>query len=167
MKLAILLCVILSAFITSCTVQKRHYSKGYEITFNKSKSYSTKKEILEPKKTETIPFEESAFFQINNDVILSASIENKKETSILTKKHFPFNSSHNLNPDDTCDMVLLRNGNIINVKILEINPTEVKYKNCNYQDGPLIIIDKNTVKSIAYNNGFTEEFAYTTPIINN
>ncbi len=163
MKQRILLSILALSIITSCTVQKRHYRKGYEVTFGKSKINQPKKTVLENNNSEVAKFEESEMAIQNNQTALTASTENKAETKTLAKKHNVFNLSRKVNNDDTCDMVFLRNGNTINAKILEINTTEVKYKNCNNQDGPLIIIDKNSIKSITYKNGFTEEFAFVTP----
>jgi hypothetical protein len=51
------------------------------------------------------------------------------------------------------DVISLTNGSQIQAKVLEITPSEVKYKDFNNQDGPVIVILKSTVSSIKYANG--------------
>jgi len=54
------------------------------------------------------------------------------------------------------DLIILKNGNIIDGKVTEITPTEIKYKRANHLDGPTIVININDVLSIRYENGMTE-----------
>ena len=51
------------------------------------------------------------------------------------------------------DMIVLRDGNIIDAKVMEIHPTEIRYKRSDNLDGPMIIIPKDSVLSIKYENG--------------
>jgi hypothetical protein len=54
------------------------------------------------------------------------------------------------------DQLFKRDNSKLEVKILEINPTEIKYKLFTYQDGPTIIISKKDVALIIYQNGVHE-----------
>jgi hypothetical protein len=54
------------------------------------------------------------------------------------------------------DMIVLTNGNIIEAKVEEISPAEVKYRRFDNLNGPLVIINKSDVLSIKYENGVTE-----------
>jgi len=54
------------------------------------------------------------------------------------------------------DQLFKKDNTKLDVKILEINPTEIKYKLFTYQDGPLIIISKKDVALIIYQNGTHE-----------
>ena len=54
------------------------------------------------------------------------------------------------------DILTMRNGTVINVKILEISTTEIKYKRYDNLDGPLIVIPRINVSHIRYENGVTE-----------
>lgn len=56
------------------------------------------------------------------------------------------------------DQLFKRDNSKLNVKILEINQTEIKYKLFDYQDGPTIILNKNDVALIIYQNGSHEVF---------
>jgi len=54
------------------------------------------------------------------------------------------------------DLIILRNGNIIEAKVTEISPTEIRYKRANHLDGPTVIVPVRDVLSIRYENGMTE-----------
>lgn len=56
------------------------------------------------------------------------------------------------------DTIIKRNQEQIIAKILEINPTEIKYKRFSFQDGPLYIDPKSQIKAIHFANGVKEEF---------
>ncbi len=59
------------------------------------------------------------------------------------------------------DIITQKNGDNLVVKILEITPTEVKYKNIDEEDGPLFIIYKSEISSIQYKNGNKVVFSNT------
>jgi len=54
------------------------------------------------------------------------------------------------------DLIILRNGNIIEAKVMEISPMEIRYKRINNLDGPMIVIPSDSVLSIRYENGTLE-----------
>lgn len=56
------------------------------------------------------------------------------------------------------DIITLTNGNTIQAKVLQINPTEITYKDFNNLDGPTITIMKAGVLSIVYANGTKTTF---------
>lgn len=56
------------------------------------------------------------------------------------------------------DTITKRNSEKIIAKILEISPTEVKYKKFAFQDGPTYIEKKSDIKMIIFANGMKEEF---------
>ncbi|MGI4886376.1 MAG: hypothetical protein ACRYFR_15575 [Janthinobacterium lividum] len=56
------------------------------------------------------------------------------------------------------DLLTKRNGDEVQVKILEITPSEVKYRRTDNPDGPLISVYKTEVFMIRYANGAKEVF---------
>ena len=54
------------------------------------------------------------------------------------------------------DLIILRNGSIIEARITEISPTEIRYKRFDHLDGPTIVILAADVLSIRYENGRVE-----------
>ncbi len=57
------------------------------------------------------------------------------------------------------DVIVMKNGDLIQSKVQEVTQTEIKYKKFSNPDGPLYTIDKATVLSINYANGEKEMMA--------
>jgi hypothetical protein len=144
--------ILLLVFVSfnNCTFQKRLYRKGYYVDW-----LSKKKEINKQNKE-----------SINDDEIPVKSIYSlskvKFDENIIVentgKKTISNNivfSSKNLN--DSCDKLIMRNGDELLVKVIEIGDIEIKYKLCDFLNGPLHTINKNNVYSIKYANGFEEQ----------
>lgn len=75
--------------------------------------------------------------------------------------------SSNLNIDSLCDLVILKNGDEVKAKVLEITPIEIKYKKCLSPDGPLYVVKKNDVFMIKYANGTKEVIKGDNPMSDN
>jgi hypothetical protein len=54
------------------------------------------------------------------------------------------------------DLIILKDGNMIEAKIVEISPSEIRYKRINNLDGPTVIVPAVNVLSIRYENGTYE-----------
>ena len=54
------------------------------------------------------------------------------------------------------DLIVLRDGNMIEAKVMEISPSEIRYKRIDNLDGPMIIVPKDSVLSIKYENGVVD-----------
>ena len=59
------------------------------------------------------------------------------------------------------DLIITKKGDEISAKVLEVTPTEIKYKRTDNPDGPVYTADKSTVFMIKYENG-TKEIIETT-----
>jgi hypothetical protein len=57
------------------------------------------------------------------------------------------------------DSIMKTNGRVIAAKIMEISPTEIKYKKWEFQDGPTYIESKSGISYLRFSNGLKEEFA--------
>lgn len=56
------------------------------------------------------------------------------------------------------DVIVMRNGDLVNAKITEITQTEIKYKKVTRLDGPTYTINKSDVLAINYEDGEKETF---------
>lgn len=66
------------------------------------------------------------------------------------------------------DIITRNDSSKVNAVILEVNPTEIKYKLFHYEDGPRVTALKNEVAYIIYRNGTVERFTKVKPTtINN
>jgi len=145
-------CGVFILYATACTVQKRHYRKGYFVQGPQKKKASNppsnhicltqiKPELFE-KKTHTAfitPFQASS-----PDVLASTN-----KTFFLWKNSV--DSVH-------CDSLYLKDGSVIAAKVTEINIKDVRYKLCDFMDGPDYLVEKFRVSAIRFSNGKLEEF---------
>ena len=51
------------------------------------------------------------------------------------------------------DTIVKRNGEKVTVKLMEVNPNDVRYKRLDYLEGPLFTVQKQDIKFIVYANG--------------
>ena len=78
---------------------------------------------------------------------------------IVVCASFPVLENETTIYNDSCDNIILKNGEEISAKVIEILPELIKYKNCSNLDGPLISIYKNEVLMLRYSNGSKEIFS--------
>ena len=65
------------------------------------------------------------------------------------------------------DKLFKPDGTKLEVKVLEVTQTEIKYKKWSNQDGPIYTINKNEVMMILYQNGENEVISASATIPNN
>jgi len=157
----IILLLINCVLFNSCRIEKRHYNKGYYFTsglnkkLNKSdNSKSTKNES----KVEEIA-EKEVFASSNNKFELGSSSESKQSFFVKYGDDLLIenNKKQKINTDK-CDIVTMKNGVDKSAKVIEVNDTEVKYKNCDNIDGPIFVVKKSDIFRITYSNGTIEVF---------
>lgn len=149
----LLLAVLSITFVfTSCAVKKRSYQKGYYADWVFSKH--PKKEV-DHKKTETIEkniIKISALKETKHEIENAAVASNKIDIDQFTVK-----KNITLNLSDTCgDVLLLKIGEKLRGKVIEITDDIIKYKRCDNINGPTYSIGKEKVHSITYVNGYKE-----------
>jgi hypothetical protein len=146
---------LIFVFIFSgCSIEKRRYTHGYNIQWNSAKSEAKKNEITRSRKqseAEKISSDNSeASVNISSDEPVTASADNGKVIAYeVSKKN---HHRARIQPDD-CDVITLKDGNEIRVKVTEITEDEVKYKKCDKPDGEILTLKKSTVLVIKYANG--------------
>ena len=57
----------------------------------------------------------------------------------------------------------MKDGKEINVKIIEIGPDFIKYKRCEFLEGPVYSVKSSDAKSITYSNGTKEDLKEEPP----
>jgi hypothetical protein len=151
----LLIAVALITSFTSCSVQKRLYRKGYSVHWN-SMDKSIKSDVVENKiesSDEEVKVENSDFASVSPEIVIKERpvVQLNDEKSIENK----IVNVKRVDPPK-CDLLLLKNGEEISAKVLEITPTEVKYKRCDNLEGPTTTINKSSIFSITYANGSKE-----------
>lgn len=162
LKLAAILSAV-SILISSCNmseqvyndglIQQRKYKTGQFIPLKNNGSLRAMGSIesnhpilkfVEPKKpsferNDTIAYQKVEFPELNQAVAQEVG-----DDSICVQ--------------DSCDEIILRNGDIIQGKVLEIGVTEIKYKKCEFQTGPTYSVLKTDVFMVRYANGSKDVF---------
>ncbi len=145
--------VFLTLIFQSCSVEKRHYTSGYNLQWKHNAKPTEPEEIKQAVaqtkqeqkviKLKSVSNQKTILSENINELI--ASSEKKKRISISTDSI-------------ACDTLILRNETEIKVKVTEITPTEVKYKYCNNLTGPTYVVYRYDVSYIKYANGSLDSF---------
>ena len=98
---------------------------------------------------------------------LTASIDNRLYSDV--KMPSPALVDPDTENPVLCDTIVLKPGNVITGKVVEITPYEVRYKHCSNLEGPVLVINKADVFVIKYPNGTRDYFTpvYTAPAATN
>jgi len=155
-KKIILLLPILTIF--SCSLQKRKYQSGYFLSWNKNNLSIAKNE---KQKGFNVQKKEIKFKDISFEKDITASANNK------VTKIFNNSITNNVAFPDSCDKIIHKDGTEIMAKITEINTSEIRYKRCDFIDGPTFVEKQNKVFMIKYANGKSEMFKTEKAVENN
>ena len=171
MKKILLLLTICIIYLSSCSIEKRLYRPGWNIEKSHSKIKITKSsEIFDNSSSSILNSEvdnndlsssNETFFKekINSqfeDVLLLESndkINPEIELNYNVKENKQNNSKINVDEPLECDLIVCKNGDEIEAKVLEIGIKEIKYKRCDNEEGPTISILNSNVVMIKYPNG--------------
>lgn len=169
MKNQIIYFLIVSGIVfsfSSCTVTNRHFMPGYQVEWKTEKILNEKEAVnissVDKVAKPDLQFHEQDFIAVNiSEEELPANISDRispyKSTSAYDEKLSAIVASEG----DTCDILILKTGAELQVKIIEINQTIIRYKRCDVPDGPIVTIDKADVFIIKYPNGAKEVFPLT------
>ena len=155
-----LMVIASSLVLASCSMTKEVYTRppmsSQRLQNSEAPLIFHHEQSLEQDKT-TVPNEVLASENWTPVVVKKLSMETSPMNVILPTKHRqPLAKGLMTAQPGDCDELILYGGEIINVKVLEINDNEIKYKKCDNLDGPAYIIGKSSVKGIHYANGTDE-----------
>lgn len=146
-KLLFLSLIIIN--LNCCTVEKRLYTKGYNIQ-RKSTTHTNQYD-----KKESLPKTE-----IETEITTQHSTNINSQDIALNSDTFPEPSvPSKISEPKPCDKLILNNREESSVIIEEISETLVKYRKCENQSGPLYSISKNKVYRIEYSNGTIDDLS--------
>lgn len=139
--------------ITSSLIQKRKYMKGYNIA--SKNNYNQKVEIPNANSSLVKEIEYLHIRPLDEIIIANNNVESELYVENSTKYSNLFEKKKN---DEKCDEIVLRNGDIISVKVEEVGVNEIKYKKCTNLSGPTYSVLKDNVFLIKYANGDKDVF---------
>jgi hypothetical protein len=164
----LILIAIFVVFLDSCSIYKRKHLSGYSIQ-KSSRKQNVDSQQLWSNSVELSTNEYSTSTEGNGLVGEKkpenlTPMENENygwyfENSKIDGNSFPkIQSRVKLRKEKDCDEIILRNGKSINGKIVEIGLQEIKYKNCDNLNGPLISVEKDDAFMVKYSNGTSQVF---------
>lgn len=142
MKFTISLLVLI--FLTSCSTlnhSKIKFSKAEPIAEKNKSSFNDQMRSVDYE----IEIKEN--IETSNDNLSDEIASNQNNQNVVIEAN-----------NEECDKMLLRSGEDLEVKIVEIGIEEIKYKKCNNLEGPTISILKKDVFMITYANGTKDVF---------
>jgi hypothetical protein len=159
----ITLILICSILLVSCGIEKRVHRSGFHMN-KKTITHSAEKRTIENRSPSPLTDIKNVDVAENNTAIVTP-LQIKKSNSILSSNYDQFNlvksqnSSNHLNSNvstilnETCDLIILKDGSEIKAKVLEINDDNIKYKLCDNLAGPTFTKSKDLIFMIKYPNG--------------
>jgi hypothetical protein len=161
-----LLLIIISLF-SACSLEKRVHRPGYHISWKEAvhasniQKFDTRPEEQIKRSASKDPTIGEAsthkYYQDPTPVLRSISNTLQKVGKPLPNKK----NQHRIETDSLkpCDMLTLNDGQDIEVKVIEIGSSIIKYRRCDNLDGPIISINKLEVFSIKYPGGQKDVFS--------
>jgi hypothetical protein len=159
----ITLILICSILLVSCGIEKRVHRSGFHLN-KKTIAHSAERKSNE-KNSPLSKTDISTVDVAQNSTSTEMPIHIEKSTSILSTEYYQddivYSSENNsyldskVTPisDETCDLIILKDGSEIKAKVLEINDDNIKYKLCDNLDGPTFTKSKDLIFMIKYPNG--------------
>ncbi|MES2689668.1 MAG: DUF4190 domain-containing protein [Bacteroidota bacterium] len=132
---------------SSCSIQKRVHRPGFHIEWLSHKNpKQVKAHARIAHKNTTIKKTDSV--AVPKPEMASASVQEvyTPQSSIIDEQA----------KTEPCDVMILRSGEEVSAKVLEVNSASIRYKKCENLNGPDYFIEKSDVFMIKYANGIKE-----------
>jgi hypothetical protein len=137
----------------SCSVQKRRYQHGYHVTWHHKQQEAGKTSTRQAGTSEKPAYHPPILTEQEEPVSASAG----SGLSFITTpgQARPVLLTHR-NPEDSCDILIFKDGAEIKGKVQEIGIHDIRYKRCDALEGPIYISRKTELFMIKYANGTRE-----------
>lgn len=142
--------------VPSCTMEKRIYTSGYNLDWSSSNKKSNQKELLINENQTKSNLTNNSQSEISTNIVdkkLTTCNEALLASGDNSFISFKSNEYSSINLLEECDNIILKNGEEIKAKVIEITQDEIKYKKCDNLNGPIYSIKKVEVLIIKYFNG--------------
>ena len=155
--------------VSSCSIEKRVHRSGFHIEWKSWKrAYNvttlTKKNIAKQpngNQIKSVAQSEVVSNLITNvDSVIETPIYASIDNTIIPtiKSSIKQKTLSIISPSENCDIITLKSSEEIKAKILEVGQNEIKYKKCDYLDGPTFTIANTDVYMIKFPNGTGKYF---------
>jgi hypothetical protein len=133
----------------SCTVQKRKHQDGFYVSWANKKTDQKNITSKTPVERKTAAISMATIPQeVSTEPVASASAGNRVISAEMITPRAAISFT-----DTECDLIVMRSGEEVRAKVLEVSSTVIKYKRCDLTDGPMYTINKSEVFMVKYPNG--------------
>jgi hypothetical protein len=151
------LLMLLIVSLSACSIEKRVHRSGFAVSWKSSpKVTKSEKEDLSYKTSMTSMGPEENIFDGHS--LASYDDLSDYEAALFSENSIVSETRKNKSDDRPCDFVIFHDGTEIEAVVMEISETEIKYKLCNNQGGPLYSVSKSKIFMIKYSNGTKEVY---------
>lgn len=165
--------LMLILLFTACSLEKRVHRPGYHITWSEkviasnTQKFNTRiKDAYDVSSSKDNTSGEGSNFM--NRKALSPITRSISQTLQNTGTALPYKKKLLRNEADSliaCDILTLNTGQDIEVKVIEVGTTIIKYRRCDNLDGPIVSINKSEAFMIKYPNGQKDVFAASQEVV--
>jgi len=157
-------------FLIACSVQKRSYRSGYYVSWRgQAIQLQHKFRVQEPerkavKTTASLLPDAKAAFEVHRQLSVQQHPTEQYQSIAAQQPRQAWLTNKLVNAGrDTCDVIILRNGDELQAKVKEVGYDEIRYVKCGFEDGPVYVVRKSTVFMLKYANGTKEVFQQNQP----
>jgi hypothetical protein len=141
---------------TSCSVSKRHHMRGYYVEWKKKPTHTVAGNSRHEANRRGAPTTPPASITLQEPATADISADADPEPRFMRAGRRILAAA---TPPDSCrDEILMRNGELVQAKIEEVNSAEVRYRRCDNPGGPLYTTSTANIFSVTYANGLKRVF---------
>ncbi len=161
----LLILIVSIVLLGSCTMEKRLYTGGYHIETKSKvhKKYNSKPQPIDNNiVSQGIVSESETYFNdVKNETSIVEASNNHQIEQIVVS---PDQNIQMVDDSAACDIIVLKDGDEISAKVIEVTTTDIKYQKCNSSSEVLYTISKQEVFLIKYPDG-TKDVIKESPAI--
>jgi hypothetical protein len=152
-----------------CSVEKRQFRDGYFVQWHSGRNDF--KQDVQPQQLVQRENESNRDVSPNIGAVAKQDVKMEKPmpvahkiTSSINRNQEPQQpelSKQGISISADCDVLIMKSGDEIQAKILEVGESEIRYRACDNPDGPIMVISTSRVFKIKYANGSSQVIAAT------
>lgn len=135
-------------------IQKRKYTSGFYTVLKKKNELSSSALSLNKLDNQQKSIIHNNLLHYNNLTKLLTPVEIRDTIKKEEDEYFV---------EQKCDIIVLKNGDVIEAKVLEVRQTEINYKLCNNTEGPTFFKNNYDIEYIQFPNGSVTTFKDALP----
>ena len=160
MKQMLFFTILFSLVLSSCSIERRLYTKGFFVQRNSvylsDRSDLNKEESKESSLVASVSTDYTIADDKNPKIAILLGDNTATISDVQPKVNNNIDNIREKLKNENCDLITTKKGDEIECVVKEISSTEIKYLKCNNPNSPIISIRKSDVLFIKYASGEKE-----------